>query len=63
MDAKGAVLAPVSVGVRGNAAGAVEYAVTCLPREGQGEPAELVYTIRPSVTIDVPFTLKNVPLP
>jgi hypothetical protein len=63
LDAKGAVLALVGVGVHANAAGAVEHVVTCQPREGQGEPAELVYTISPSATIDVPFTLRNVPLP
>jgi hypothetical protein len=38
LDAKGAVLTPDSVMVLGNA-GAVEYVVTCPPREGQGGPA------------------------
>jgi hypothetical protein len=33
------------------------------PHAGQGEPAQLVYTNRRTVAIEVPFTLKDVPLP
>ena len=31
--------------------------------KGQGAPANLVFAVSKSVTVDVPFMLKNVPLP
>jgi hypothetical protein len=35
----------------------------CQPGKDQGQPAKLVYSGRKRVTIDIPFTLKDVPLP
>jgi hypothetical protein len=63
VDDRGAVLPPVGVGGRMTAARTAEYVLTYQPRKGQGAPAKLVYTISPSLAIDIPFTLKNVPLP
>ncbi len=39
------------------------YTMICQPGKGQGEPAKLVYLGRKRLTIDIPFTLKDVPLP
>jgi hypothetical protein len=39
------------------------YTMICQPGKGQGDPAKLVYLGRKRVTIDIPFTLKDVPLP
>ncbi len=36
--------------------------LTFTPAKGQGEPATLVYAVRKSVTVEVPFALKDVPL-
>jgi hypothetical protein len=64
MDNKGVVLGPVGLGgSRGGVAQDPEYGVTYQPRQEQGAPAKLVYTVSPNVTINVPFTLRNVPLP
>jgi hypothetical protein len=40
-----------------------EFTLVYQPGAGQGEPARLVYTGRRSATVEVPFTLKDVPLP
>jgi hypothetical protein len=40
-----------------------EYRLTFAVEQGQGDPARLVYTGPLSAVIDVPFTLKDVPLP
>jgi hypothetical protein len=42
---------------------AQEYRLTYSPQQGQGDPAKLVYTGPRTVTLEVPFTLKDVPLP
>jgi hypothetical protein len=39
-----------------------EYEFTFDPAAGQGEPARLVYRDRLSAVVEVPFTLRNVPL-
>jgi hypothetical protein len=39
------------------------YTLTCAPGKDQGEPAKLVYLGRKSVLVEIPFTLKDVPLP
>jgi hypothetical protein len=39
------------------------YTLTCEPGKDQGDPAKVVYLGRKRVTVDVPFTLKDVPLP
>ncbi len=39
------------------------YTLTFEPAKDQGEPAKLVFSGSRSVTIDIPFTLKDVPLP
>lgn len=64
LDAKGEVI-PRREG-RGTGKGvgtAHEYELTFQPRPGQSEPARLVYNGRRLVVIEVPFTLKDVPLP
>jgi hypothetical protein len=33
------------------------------PQPGQGEPAKLVYTTTRPATVEIPFTLNDVPLP
>jgi hypothetical protein len=40
-----------------------EHRLTFAAGAGQGEPARLVYTGPLSTVLDVPFTLKDVPLP
>jgi hypothetical protein len=40
-----------------------EYRLTFAVEEGRDEPARLVYVAPLSTVLDVPFTLKNVPLP
>jgi hypothetical protein len=40
-----------------------EYELVYQPRKGQGEPARLAFCGHKSVAIDIPFALKNVPLP
>jgi hypothetical protein len=39
------------------------YTFYCQPQKDQGEPAKLVFHGRRSVAVDIPFTLKDVPLP
>lgn len=39
------------------------YTITCEPGKDQGDPAKLVYLGRKRVTVDIPFTLKDIPLP
>jgi hypothetical protein len=66
VDAKGQPLALVRAEQRvvGNAGGwAQEFSLTYSPHQGQGDPAKLVYTGPRTVTLEVPFTLKDVPLP
>jgi hypothetical protein len=40
-----------------------EFTLVYQPGPGQGEPTRLVYSGRRTVTLEVPFTLKDVPLP
>jgi hypothetical protein len=40
-----------------------EFILAYRPGPGQGEPSRLIYTGRRSATVEVPFTLKDVPLP
>ena len=40
-----------------------DFRITFRPRPGQTAPAQLVYVGRRSVLVDVPFVLRNVPLP
>jgi RNA polymerase sigma factor (sigma-70 family) len=63
MDDKGVVLEPVGLGGRGGVGREPDYSATYQPRQGQGAPAKLIYTVSPNVTLNVPFTLRNVPLP
>jgi hypothetical protein len=51
----------VSTGVRAGAAH--EYELVYEPEDGQGEAAKFVYADRRTLFIEVPFTLKDVPLP
>jgi hypothetical protein len=51
----------VSTGVRAGAA--QEYELLYQPQAAQGEASRFVYTDRRTLFIDVPFTLKDVPLP
>jgi hypothetical protein len=51
----------VSTGLRVGAAH--EYELIYEPEAGQGEAAKFVYTDRRTLFIDVPFSLKDVPLP
>ncbi len=37
--------------------------LTFQPREGQADPARLVYTGRRTVMVEIPFVLRDVPLP
>lgn len=40
-----------------------EYTLTYQPQNDQGDPAKLIYSGSRTATIDVPFSLKDVPLP
>jgi hypothetical protein len=40
-----------------------EYTFKIVPQEGQGEPAKLTFTGFHVVSVDIPFTLKDVTLP
>jgi hypothetical protein len=66
LDAKGNQLRLVNTEpqIVGNANGwCQEYRLTYQPLEGQGDPVKFVYTGPRIVTLEVPFTLKDVPLP
>jgi hypothetical protein len=57
---------PVSarIHMRGTAQGVVvEYTLTCQPQKESGQPAKLIFSGRRNVTIEIPFVLKDVPLP
>jgi hypothetical protein len=41
----------------------ITYTFICEPGKDQGDPAKVVYLGRKRVTVDVPFVLKDVPLP
>jgi hypothetical protein len=70
LDGKGKTL-PVQMGQQqiqfvqgpgGNAVTAI-YTLICPPGKDHGEPAKVVFMGRKNLTIDIPFTLKDVPLP
>jgi hypothetical protein len=64
LDARGKpfrVERAISTGLRVGAAH--EYELTYEPEPGQAEAAKFVYSDRRTVLIDVPFALKDVPLP
>jgi RNA polymerase sigma factor (sigma-70 family) len=63
VDGRGVLLQPVALGYQMVVGKANEFSVTWQPEPGQGEPAKLVFALGKSVAIDVPFTLRNVPLP
>jgi hypothetical protein len=51
---------------RGPGAGGMNifaYTVVCVPQKDQGQPAKIVFSGRKSVSVEAPFTLKEVPLP
>ena len=39
------------------------WTLVCQPGKDQGQPTQLVYLGRKSATVDIPFALKDVPLP
>jgi hypothetical protein len=49
--------------VNGPNQGPQEHRLTFQPAEDRGDPAQLVYLGRRTVVVEVPFTLKDVPLP
>lgn len=61
-DASGNLLTLAGMGVNSRA-DAVELALVYHPQKGQGAPAKLALSATKSVTVEVPFTLKDVPLP
>jgi hypothetical protein len=64
LDAQGHPFEVVKAITTGRRAGvARELELTYQPAEGQGDPVRFVYTGRRSALVDVPFTLKHVPLP
>jgi hypothetical protein len=64
LDAQGQALETVQVTATGKTAGrAHEYELTFRAKSGQGEAAKFVYIGPRVVQVDVPFTLKDVPLP
>ena len=62
LDDRGGELRPEGMGVRGGPGG-VEFTVAYRPGPGGGKPVRLVYTVSRSVAVEVPFALRNVPLP
>ena len=65
-DDKGQAIPLTGSGVRGitqmNGKSTVEYSLTFLLQKDQ-VPAKLAYNSSRYVTLDIPFTLKDVPLP
>jgi hypothetical protein len=61
-DDKGQYLPPVGVEYRAGAGPVIDVTLTCQPQKGQGEPARLTLSVSKSATIEVPFTLKDVPV-
>jgi hypothetical protein len=61
-DDKGQCLPPVAVEYRTGAGQVIDFTLTCQPQKGQGDPARLTLSVSKSATIEVPFTLKNVPV-
>jgi hypothetical protein len=61
LDDQGSALTPVSAGVR-VAAAAAEFTLVSEPAAGR-DLAKLVCTVSRSVTLDVPFILRDVPVP
>jgi hypothetical protein len=63
-DAKGKLFEMVKATDTGKRAGSArELEVVYQPADGQGEPAKFTYVGRRSAIVEVPFTLKDVPLP
>ena len=66
-DARGQAYRLVKVDLREtlpNVSGLVqEFSLTYRPQREQGEPARLVFNGTRTATVDIPFTLRNVPLP
>jgi hypothetical protein len=66
VDRKGQPLQLVGMSLNTRAAAGApvtsEYELTFQVQEGQGEPAKLVFTGSRVLTIDIPFTFKDVPL-
>ena len=63
VDAKGKEYQLVGVGFKAFAPGGpptMEY--TFKPAKDQGEPAKLIYSGSPAISVDIPFTLKNAPV-
>jgi hypothetical protein len=66
VDDKGKTLGLAVTASRGQGNGKTinyEYTMLYRPQKGEGEPAKLVYSGVRTATIDIPFTLKDVPLP
>jgi hypothetical protein len=53
---------PTGVGMRVGPGGP-EITLTYDPRPSQGTPSRLACTVSATAMVDVPFTVKNVPLP
>jgi hypothetical protein len=63
-DARGKPFEMVKATNTGKRAGSArELEVVYQPADGQGEPAKFTYSGRRSAIVEVPFTLKDVPLP
>ena len=62
LDDKGNLLPPWGMQFHSLAA-TLDFVVTYQPQKSGGKPARLVYSTSKNVTINVPFTLKDVPLP
>lgn len=58
-------MGPSQVGIirRQGGINIVSYSFVCQPGKDQGQPAKLVYLGRKRVAVEVPFRLKDVPLP
>ena len=64
LDGKGKAFATVkAIGTGVRAGAGHEYELVYEPEAGQGEAARFVYSDRRTVFVEVPFTLKDVPLP
>jgi hypothetical protein len=66
LDGKGnpLPLLPLQTQVQSNGAAMLwDYTFLCQPQQDRGEPARLVFGGTRAVTIDIPFTLTDVPLP
>jgi hypothetical protein len=62
-DKDKALPAQVTIDFQKARGGNVEWVMVYTPQKGQGTPTKVVFSGRRTVTVNIPFTLKDVKLP